>query len=41
VGRLISGNWLSAVHTYNRAGKVEVIDGALMMPLKRLLSSSN
>jgi hypothetical protein len=30
---------LCAVHTYNRAGNVEVIDGAVMTPLKKLLSS--
>jgi hypothetical protein len=30
-----------AVHTYNRAGNIEVIDGAIMMPLRKLLSSGN
>jgi hypothetical protein len=30
-----------AVHTYNRAGNIEVIDGAIMTPLKKLLSSGN
>jgi hypothetical protein len=32
-------NGLCAVHTYSRAGKVELIDGAAMMPLKELLST--
>lgn len=32
-------NGLCAVHTYNRAGNVELIDGAVMMPLKKLLST--
>lgn len=30
-----------AVHTYNRIGNIEVIDGAIMTPLKKLLSSGN
>jgi len=30
---------LCAVHTYNRAGNVEVIDGAVMTALKKLLAS--
>ena len=29
---------LCAVHTYNRAGNIEIIDGATMTPLRRLLS---
>jgi hypothetical protein len=33
-------NGLCAVHTYNRTGNVELIDGAAMMPLKKLLSTS-
>ena len=33
-------NGLCAVHTYNRAGSVELIDGAVMTPLKKLLSSA-
>ena len=32
---------LCAVHTYNRAGNVEMIDGAVMTRLKRLLSSGH
>src|SRR5262249_3348905 len=32
---------LCAVHTYNRAGNFEVIDGAVMMPLKKLLSAGH
>ena len=32
-------NGLCAVHTYNRAGNVELIDGAVMTPLKKLLST--
>lgn len=31
---------LCAVHTYNRAGNVEIIDGAVMTPLKKLVTSS-
>ncbi|PYV54171.1 MAG: hypothetical protein DMG97_26190 [Acidobacteria bacterium] len=33
-------NGWCAVHTYNRAGKVELIDGAAMMPLKKLLNAA-
>jgi hypothetical protein len=36
---VIPWNVLCAVHPYNRAGNVELIDGAVVMPLKKLLSS--
>jgi len=37
---IIPWNGFCAVHTYNRAGNVELIDRAVMMPLRKLLSAA-